>query len=87
LIQTHGIPPAGPIWTSRLEHDPGDDGVRGRGDFASVGDATIELTDDEQRRLEDVSRPPLIHPFWHHRKTASDRLSAADLSLLAPYLD
>jgi hypothetical protein len=29
----------------------------------------------------------LIYPFWHQGNTASDRLSAADLSLLGPYLE
>jgi aryl-alcohol dehydrogenase-like predicted oxidoreductase len=48
--------------------------------------AELSLSDDELRRLEEVSRPPLLYPFWHQRKTASDRLSAADLSLLAPHL-
>jgi hypothetical protein len=33
-----------------------------------------------------VSVPPLIYPFWHQAKTASDRLSPVDLSLLAPHL-
>jgi aryl-alcohol dehydrogenase-like predicted oxidoreductase len=46
--------------------------------------AELELSDDETRRLEAVSRPPLLYPFWHQRKTASDRLSAADLSLIDP---
>jgi aryl-alcohol dehydrogenase-like predicted oxidoreductase len=48
--------------------------------------AELELSDDEVTRLEQVSRPPLIYPHWHQRKTAADRLSAADLSLLGPYL-
>jgi hypothetical protein len=34
-----------------------------------------------------VSRPPLLYPYWHQRKTASDRLSPADLTQLGPYLD
>ena len=49
--------------------------------------ASLELTADETARLEVVSRPPLIYPYWHHRKTARDRLSPADLSLIAPYLE
>jgi aryl-alcohol dehydrogenase-like predicted oxidoreductase len=49
--------------------------------------ATLELTAEEHARLEEVSRPPLIYPHWHQRKTASDRLSDADLSLLGPFLD
>ena len=45
----------------------------------------LELSPDEQARLEAVSRPPLIYPFWHQRASARDRLSAADLSLIAPH--
>jgi hypothetical protein len=48
--------------------------------------AELELTADEHTRLEEVSRPPLLYPFWHQRNTANDRLSEADLSLLGPYL-
>jgi aryl-alcohol dehydrogenase-like predicted oxidoreductase len=48
--------------------------------------AELELSKDEHDRLEQVSRPPLIYPFWHQRSTANDRLSEADMSLLAPYL-
>jgi aryl-alcohol dehydrogenase-like predicted oxidoreductase len=48
--------------------------------------AELELAAEEVSRLEEVSRPPLIYPFWHQRKTAADRLSAADLSLIGPQL-
>ena len=48
--------------------------------------AELELSDAEISRLETVSRPPLIYPYWHQRKTASDRLSLADLSLIGPHL-
>ena len=48
--------------------------------------ATLELTTAERARLEAVSRPPLPYPFWHQRNSATDRLSIADLSLMAPYL-
>jgi aryl-alcohol dehydrogenase-like predicted oxidoreductase len=37
-------------------------------------------------QLDKVSAPPLIYPYWHQAKTARDRLSPADLSLLGPYL-
>ena len=33
-----------------------------------------------------LMHPPLIYPYWHQTKTARDRLSPADLSLLGPYL-
>ena len=48
--------------------------------------ADLSLSDDELAKLEQVSRPPLLYPYWHQLKTASDRLSAADLSLLAPHI-
>ncbi len=46
----------------------------------------LQLSDEERSRLEEISRPRLIYPYWHQRKTAADRLCAADLALLAPYL-
>jgi len=52
----------------------------------NLGAASLELTDDELSRLVAVSRPPLIYPFWHQYASANDRLSAADLSLIAPSL-
>jgi aryl-alcohol dehydrogenase-like predicted oxidoreductase len=48
--------------------------------------ADLVLSDAEMNRLEEVSRPPLLYPFWHQRSTAADRLSPADLSLIGPYL-
>jgi aryl-alcohol dehydrogenase-like predicted oxidoreductase len=48
--------------------------------------AELELSDEELARLDAVSAPPLLYPYWHQAKTASDRLGAADLSLLAPHL-
>jgi len=47
--------------------------------------ANLQLSADEQERLERVSRMPLIYPYWHQRNAANDRLSAADLSLIGPY--
>ena len=52
----------------------------------NLGAADLSLTADELARLEEVSRPPLLYPYWHQAKTAADRLGPADLSLLGPYL-
>jgi aryl-alcohol dehydrogenase-like predicted oxidoreductase len=52
----------------------------------NLGAAELTLSQDEIDRLEAVSRPPLIYPHWHQAKTAADRLSAADLALLAPHV-
>ncbi len=48
--------------------------------------ASLKLTEAELAELDKVSAPPLLYPYWHQAKTASDRLSPADLTLLAPYL-
>ncbi|MHC2297082.1 aldo/keto reductase [Rhizobium mongolense] len=46
----------------------------------------LKLTEEERRRLDDVSLPPVIYPYWHQLNTASDRLSEADMELFAPRL-
>ena len=48
--------------------------------------AALSLTEAELAELDKVSAPPLLYPYWHQAKTAKDRLSPADLTLLAPYL-
>jgi aryl-alcohol dehydrogenase-like predicted oxidoreductase len=48
--------------------------------------ADLRLSSDERERLEALSRPPLLYPYWHQAKTAADRLGRADLSLLGPHL-
>jgi aryl-alcohol dehydrogenase-like predicted oxidoreductase len=49
--------------------------------------AGLELSADERARLDEASAPPLLYPYWHQAKTASERLSAADLSLLGSHLE
>ncbi len=46
----------------------------------------LVLTPQEIATLEEVSRPPLLYPYWHQSNTASDRLSEEDLTLLRPHL-
>ncbi len=48
--------------------------------------ADLVLTADERDRLDKISAPQLIYPYWHQAKTARDRLSPADLTLLGPHL-
>jgi aryl-alcohol dehydrogenase-like predicted oxidoreductase len=48
--------------------------------------STLELTADEHSRLEAVSRPLLIYPYWHQGMWARDRLGTPDLSLIGPHL-
>jgi aryl-alcohol dehydrogenase-like predicted oxidoreductase len=40
--------------------------------------AELELSAEEIRRLDEISAPPMIYPYWHQAATASDRLSPAD---------
>lgn len=47
----------------------------------------LKLTADEVARLDKVSQPPLIYPYWHQSFTAADRLGAPDLALHQPYLE
>ncbi|WP_136314148.1 aldo/keto reductase [Actinomyces procaprae] len=47
--------------------------------------AELKLTAEELQRLERVSATGLPYPFWHHLN-AADRLSPADLTLLARHL-
>ena len=46
----------------------------------------VKLTDDDLSRLNDVSKPPLLYPYWHQALTASSRLGPVDLSLISQYL-
>jgi diketogulonate reductase-like aldo/keto reductase len=48
--------------------------------------ADLQLGDDERARLDEISAPPLLYPYWHQAKTASERLSDADLALLGPHV-
>ena len=38
-------------------------------------------------KLDKVSQPNLIYPYWHQNFSATDRLGAADLALHAPYIE
>jgi aryl-alcohol dehydrogenase-like predicted oxidoreductase len=48
--------------------------------------AELSLDEAEFARLDDVSRVPLLYPYWHQANTGPSRLGPADLSLLAPHL-
>ncbi len=52
----------------------------------NLGAAEVRLSAEEQARLDAVSAPPLLYPYWHQLATASDRLGTADLALLGPHL-
>ena len=48
--------------------------------------AELSLSADEMARLDAVSAQPLLYPYWHQANSSSDRLSAADLTLLGRHV-
>ena len=52
----------------------------------NLGAADLELTGEERTRLDELSAPPLLYPYWHQAKTANDRLGDADLTLLGAHV-
>ena len=52
----------------------------------NLGAADLVLADEERARLDELSAPPLLYPYWHQAKTASDRLGEADLTLLGAHV-
>jgi aryl-alcohol dehydrogenase-like predicted oxidoreductase len=53
----------------------------------NFGAVDLTLTADDLQRLNDVSRLPLIYPYWHQHNFARPRFSAADQALHADYPD
>ncbi|WP_426227831.1 aldo/keto reductase [Pararhizobium sp. DWP3-4] len=51
----------------------------------NLASAELVLTTEERERLDKVSAPPILYPYWHQVRTAKDRLGEADLSLLGPH--
>ncbi|MFI5409003.1 aldo/keto reductase [Kaistia sp. UC242_56] len=49
--------------------------------------AELKLTAEERARLDKVSQKPLDYPYWHQVAAAKDRLGAADLAFLQPYVN
>lgn len=48
--------------------------------------AELKLTAEDVAKLDKVSQPPLIYPYWHQSFTAQDRMGTADLALHQPYM-
>ncbi len=57
-------------------------GGRTEAQFAeTLGACDLKLTADEVAKLDAVSRPPLIYPYWHQHQFAKPRFSVADEAL------
>ena len=62
-------------------------GARNQDQLAdNLAAAELRLDDDERSRLDALSTPQLIYPYWHQALTASDRLGPADLTLLGRHV-
>ncbi len=62
-------------------------GVRNEAQLqANLPAVDLKLTAEERGKLDAVSAPTLIYPYWHQASTARDRLGAADLALLEPFV-
>ena|GEM_PF-5680197 len=48
---------------------------------------TLTLDAAQLQRLDDVSRLPLVYPYWHQRNFARERFRAADRALHGSYPD
>jgi len=49
--------------------------------------AEFKLSAEERARLDAVSQPPLLYPYWHQSFTAQDLLGKIDLDLIGPYAE
>jgi aryl-alcohol dehydrogenase-like predicted oxidoreductase len=45
----------------------------------NIAAADLKLTAEERSRLDAVSKPPLLYPYWHQQWTARERFGEADL--------
>jgi len=52
----------------------------------NLASADLKLAAEERARLDEVSRPWLIYPYWHQSWTAKDRLGEADMVLHRAFL-
>lgn len=47
--------------------------------------ADLKLSEHQRKRLDEVSQPTLIYPYWHQNWSVYDRMSEADLALHSAY--
>lgn len=53
---------------------------------ANLPAVEFRLSAEERDKLDAVSAPTLLYPYWHQASTARDRLGEADLALLEPFV-
>ncbi|MDH4440167.1 MAG: aldo/keto reductase [Rhizobium sp.] len=53
----------------------------------NIAAVDLQLDDEDLQKLNHVSRPPYIYPYWHQHNFAADRFSPADRALHDAYVD
>ncbi len=53
----------------------------------NLASVNLKLTASDFKKLDDVSRLPLLYPYWHQYNSVSERLGQADLALHQPHID
>jgi aryl-alcohol dehydrogenase-like predicted oxidoreductase len=52
----------------------------------NLASASLQLSEEEVRRLDAVSQQPLLYPHWHQANAASDRIGVSTEALLRPHI-
>jgi aryl-alcohol dehydrogenase-like predicted oxidoreductase len=52
----------------------------------NLASASLVLTAEERKLLDDISLQPLLYPYWHQCNSAAERLGPADMALHAPHI-
>ena len=52
----------------------------------NLASADLQLSEDEVRRLDEVSLQHLLYPHWHQANAASDRIGPSTEALLRPHI-
>lgn len=85
VAEGHGVPPAQVALAWLLTRPAVASlvvGGRSEAQFReNFGALSLTLTDEDMARLNAVSRPPYIYPYWHQGQFARERFSAADWAL------
>jgi aryl-alcohol dehydrogenase-like predicted oxidoreductase len=89
IAAAHEVPPA-QVALAWLLGRPGVTSlIVGARDEAQLADnlaaTELALTPEETARLDAISRPPLLYPYWHQVASLGDRTTPADRALLDNY--
>jgi len=52
----------------------------------NIAASEVKLTEDEMQRLNEVSKPALLYPYWHQAVFAKNRMSPGDKVLLDGFI-